>query len=63
MAPGPGDPMITTAAPEAITGFLLVLLLARNLLVQDLLVLHLLVRFLLVLHLLVRFLSSCLGWN
>jgi cobalamin biosynthesis protein CobD/CbiB len=47
---------ITTAAPEAITGLLLVLLLVLSLLVQVLLVLHLLVRFLLVLHLLVRIL-------
>ena len=64
---------ITTAAPEAITGLLLVLLLVLSLLVQVLLVLHLLVRFLLVLHLLVRTLvrmappvvelCSCLVWS
>ena len=51
LAPGPGDPRITTAAPEAITGILLVLLLVRNLPVM-----HLLVRILLVLRLLVRIL-------
>ena len=54
LAPGPGDPTITTAAPEAITGFLLVHLLVLYLLVRFLLVLRLLVRFLLVMHLLVR---------
>ena len=51
LAPGPGDPMTTTAAPEDITGFLLVHLLVLNLLVRVLLVLCLLV--LLVRHLLV----------
>jgi len=49
LAPGPGDPITTTAAPEDITGFLLVHLLVLNLL--GLLVLCLLV--LLARHLLV----------